>query len=113
MFEYVSVDRPECTFGTVLEAFGESLQDLILEIRARVSRGDGVNVGLVEFAVSDSEYVGLHTRCHQGDFGFQSGGDLGRRVQSDAFPHCADVGFVDSVAGEESPRFVGAVQFET
>src|SRR5882757_3727280 len=84
--EYVGLDVAERGQRAVLDAVGEGLEDLVLEVRARVRSHDlgaGLGGGLVE---GDSEYVGLDAGGDERDLGAQVVRHLRRGVQRDRGP---------------------------
>src|SRR4051812_1202906 len=68
--EDVGLDVAERGLRLVLDAIGECLKDLPLEVRPWMQGGDGPAVGLAEVVVADAQYVVLHPGSDQRDLGF-------------------------------------------
>src|SRR3954469_24618215 len=110
--EDIRLDVAERSFRLGGDAFSERLQNVALEIGARVQSGDLGTIGVADVVVSDAEHVVLHTSGDQAHLGFHELRDAGRGVQGNGGPHPADAVLGHAVPLQEAPGLVCTVHLE-
>ena len=112
MLEHVRVHRAVRRVRAVGEPVDEGLQELVLEVAARVCREHLVDLGRIQILESQAQHVGQDAASRGGDLRPQPIGDPRRRVQRDRRPDGIGGAGGEPVVEQELARVVGAVDLE-
>ncbi|EXF25590.1 hypothetical protein BG28_11700 [Nesterenkonia sp. AN1] len=112
MRKHIGLHIAEGGLRSVLEAFGERCEDLVLEVRPRVSREDGGPLRIGDRVIAQAQHVELDPAGHQRDLRIHMQRDLRGGVQRDAVPHLRRLRRGDPVTQQEPAGLIGCVDLE-